>query len=277
MYKKKAFTLIELLVVISIIALLIAILMPALNKAREQASGSVCLGNQKALVLAYVMYADENDDLVVGANTRVSNGLPPYTPYVPRTYAWVDTPPTADLADLSATTEEKKEGIKRGYLWPYLEAIDVYHCPGDRRERSRAASFRSYSLPAGLNAEDDPGWWGVIPAKKLTQIKRPSSKYVFVEESSGTRGANRGSWVLYPQEDARYWVDPLAIWHNDRSSLSFADGHAEMITWVDESTAEMAAYQTHWWEVHAPEGTDLDFMKRAYPYSGERCDIIKTP
>jgi prepilin-type N-terminal cleavage/methylation domain-containing protein/prepilin-type processing-associated H-X9-DG protein len=272
MYKKKAFTLIELLVVISIIALLIAILMPALNKAREQATGAVCLGNQKALVMAHIMYADENEDRVVGARTRLSSGTSPYTPIAPARYCWVDTPPNNDIVNLIATIEEKKAGIRRGFLWPYLDAIDVYHCPGDRRELGPKATFRSYSLPNGLSATG-VGSWGVMPAKKLSQIKRPSSKYVFVEESDA-RGVNTGSWVTYPQKEERYWVDPLAIWHNGRSSLSFADGHAEMITWVDDSTTEMSRLQQFWYP--APEGNDLDFMKRGYPY-GQMVDIITRP
>ncbi|MCH7919848.1 MAG: type II secretion system protein, partial [Planctomycetes bacterium] len=57
----RAFTLIELLVVIAIIAVLMAVLMPALRAARELATGSVCLNNQKSLTAAYVMYADDND------------------------------------------------------------------------------------------------------------------------------------------------------------------------------------------------------------------------
>ena len=266
MYKKKAFTLIELLVVISIIALLIAILMPALNKAREQATGAVCLGNQKALVMAYLMYADENEDRVVGAKTNLllSDGTP--------TYAWVDTPPYDTIVNLTATIEEKKAGIRRGYLWRYIQAIDVYHCPGDRREFGPKATFRSYSLPNGLSATGKGGW-GVWPIKKLSQLKNPSSKYVFVEESD-TRGVNTGNWVIYPQKEERYWVDPLAIWHNDRSTLAFADGHAEMITWVDDSTSEMSRSKPFWYPVPEWEGNDLDYMKRGYPYAS-MCDIIR--
>jgi prepilin-type N-terminal cleavage/methylation domain-containing protein/prepilin-type processing-associated H-X9-DG protein len=265
MYKKKAFTLIELLVVISIIALLIAILMPALNKAREQATGTVCLGNQKALVMAYLMYADENEDRVVGAETQVTNGLPPYTPLTPKTYAWVDMPSQADLP--TATVEDKKDAIRRGHLWPYLDAIDVFHCPGDRRELGPKVTFRSYSIPYGLSAfvYGYPEKWAVTPAKKLSQIKRPSSKYVFVEESD-PRGINGGIWVVYPQKEERYWVDPLAIWHNNRSTLGFADGHAEMMTWVDGSTSEMSRSQPFWYPVPEWEGSDLDYMKRGYPY-----------
>ena len=66
---RKAFTLVELLVVIGIIALLISILLPALNKAREQARRSKCLSNQRQLVMAWMMYANENKGRLVSANT----------------------------------------------------------------------------------------------------------------------------------------------------------------------------------------------------------------
>ena len=69
MRRKMGFTLIELLVVIAIIAVLMAILMPALNRAREQGKRSTCLSNLKQLTLAWIMYADDNDDKLVCGDT----------------------------------------------------------------------------------------------------------------------------------------------------------------------------------------------------------------
>jgi len=69
MRRKIGFTLIELLVVIAIIAVLMAILMPALNRVREQGKRSTCLSNLKQLTLAWIMYADENDDNLVNGDT----------------------------------------------------------------------------------------------------------------------------------------------------------------------------------------------------------------
>ena len=89
MNKSRGFTLIELLVVIAIIAILMAILMPALNRVREQGKRAVCLSNLKQLALAWIMYADENDDKIVsgaGGVKRNYNGKPEI-PWVGRCWA----------------------------------------------------------------------------------------------------------------------------------------------------------------------------------------------
>jgi len=112
MRNKKGFTLIELLVVISIIALLLSIMMPALDKVKRKAASVVCRNNLKQLGMAWFMYADANEGKLVPAKTNVGG--------------WVDKPNSWDL-------EERLESIKRGLLYPYLESTDVYHCSGDKR------------------------------------------------------------------------------------------------------------------------------------------------
>ena len=77
MKKQKAFTLIELLVVIAIIALLTAILIPALSIAKQQAGSSVCLMNEKQLVLAWMMYAEDNDYIMCGPMTGITGSPRP--------------------------------------------------------------------------------------------------------------------------------------------------------------------------------------------------------
>jgi len=69
MHKQNGFTLIELLVVIAIIAVLMAILMPALNRVREQGKRAACLSNVKQLTLGWIMYADDNDQKIVSGRT----------------------------------------------------------------------------------------------------------------------------------------------------------------------------------------------------------------
>ena len=146
MKNHKAFTLIELLVVISIIALLVSILMPALNNARQQATGAVCLANQKTLALAWIMYYDDNDGMIVYGNTG----------------NWGDIKPWAYFPQQIPGLEPKYESIRNGTLYPYVETVEAYHCPGDKRYNKPKASdprsnvlggYRSYAIAAGLFGE----------------------------------------------------------------------------------------------------------------------------
>jgi len=257
MKNRKAFTLIELLVVISIIALLVSILMPALSNARAQATGAVCLANQKVLSLAWIMYADENDGRIPNGLTGTAFGAGPWSEY--NGYA--------------TTLEGKYDSIRSGVLFPYVETVEAYHCPGDKRSIRNATTpgwenalggYRSYSLPGGLLGVYPTGGAGIIPHVKISTIKRPSEKYVFIEEMDG-RGGNMHSWIMGVNPDFA-WCDPMAIWHNDASTLSFCDGHAEMHHWVDQSTIDWCYSQELGCLVPADEGEDLEFMGKGYAF-----------
>ena len=105
-----AFTLIELLVVVSVIALLVSILIPALSVAKEQATGAICLSRQRALITAWVMYADENEDKIVFGKTYNNQDT------------WVEV-------QYDTSHESRLDAIRRGALYPYLETAEVYNCP----------------------------------------------------------------------------------------------------------------------------------------------------
>jgi len=257
------FTLIELLVVISIIALLVSILMPALSNARQQATGAVCLANQKALVTAWRMYYDDNDGMIAwGWSSDLIVGGVPIKPW-------------AYIPQMIPGLESKYESIRNGTLYPYTETVEVYHCPGDKRSNKPAVDpayapalggYRTYSIPGGLFGVDPAGGWGIIPHRKASRIKHPSEKYVFVEEMDG-RGGNWDSWVVRPLS-LNQWIDPLGIWHNDSSTLGFCDGHAEMHRWLDQSTYYMCEQQSLSQVVNRGigEGDDIDFMQYGYAY-----------
>ena len=269
MAKEKAFTLIELLVVIAVIALLLAVVIPTLQNAKRQAQFIACLANQNSLATGWHMYADDNDSLIVGGHTT----LTPYDLWsgtsIP-TFAWVCRPQTDTGASRhdESTVEEELIGVRRGLLYSYVEADDSYHCPGDRRYLDIAiitevgdGGYRSYSIAGGMNGVNPEGGWWIIPHQKLDKIKSPGDKYVFVEEPDG-RGYNMGSWVIDPVSDE--WVDPIAIWHNIKGSLGFADGHAERHNWKDKEAIELAEAQDFY--VMDPDGEDINYMQRNYAY-----------
>ena len=252
--KTSAFTLIELLVVIAIIALLMAILMPALQRVKNQAKGTICVQNLRTLSLAWFMYKDDNDDELVKGTTDSSDG------------SWVLNP-SGD------TIEDKKEALRNGALFPYVSnTVDVYRCPADLRQKDpRVYAFRSYSIAGGMNGVNPAGGWQIYPIIKYSEIKRPASKYVFLEESD-PRGYNRGSWVMRPK--SKEWVDPFAIWHSrSKSTLGWADGSAEMHQWLSKSLIEwnkQACEEPDTFSFYKPRDEDdledFTFMLNGYAY-----------
>jgi prepilin-type N-terminal cleavage/methylation domain-containing protein/prepilin-type processing-associated H-X9-DG protein len=221
---RKAFTLIELLVVIAVIAVLMAILMPALGRAREQGKRISCLSNVKQLTMAWILYADDNDDKVTYANTGLS-------------YAWVVYP------GANATKEASEDGIRSGTLYRYCPELKLYKCPtGDRGE------LVTYALPDSMN-----GYAGIVGTEKLmvyrrAQIKRPGERIVFLDE--GRLSPN--SWTLHYEEER--WWDQITARHGDGTNFSFADAHSEYWKWKDPRTLEVAKADYDVWQSSGRQG-----------------------
>jgi len=245
--KEKAFTLIELLVVIAIIALLLAIIMPALNKVKEQAAQIPCMVNMKTLAFGFYMYQEENAGKLLNAYT--------WTADVKDSDAWVYPPttmlptdphtgPGVDLYNPSECTVEREvNGIKRGKLWDYVEDKDVYHCPADKRAGRADVGFRSYSM---INTIRDPHFNNNAThmVEKMGDIRSPSDKYIIVEAQRMMGGSphwNMGSWCFsIPDEN---FNEPPANWHSKGVSLAYADGHAEKYKWRSKAMKDWLAME----------------------------------
>ncbi|MEN6576673.1 MAG: prepilin-type N-terminal cleavage/methylation domain-containing protein [Phycisphaerales bacterium] len=244
--RNEGFTLIELLVVIAIIAILMSVLMPALNRAREQGRRAVCLSHLKTLTLGWMMYADENDDRIVnGEACWDPTGLPTAAaptsgPHQGEPF-WVGN----DCASGYQTGEKRPhdiqvEAIRVGALFPCCKAEKVYRCPTGVR-----GEMRTYSTGYGMNGcFDAPGTYvgtkgvrvgrTVLMVKKRSEITVPAPAYriVFLDEGR----ISPDSYACY-YLTARWW-DPPFVRHGDGTNVAFADGHSDYWKYRAKETIE---------------------------------------
>lgn len=257
MRKYRGFTLIELLVVIAVIAILMAVLMPALHRAREGGKRVTCLNNLKQLALAWNLYADENGDRIVNGATGFSNQSTAWGDHR-NELSWID-----GFHPEPTQTELQIEDIRRGALFPYTKNVALYKCPTGKRGYAL-----TYAIMFSMNAVNHPasngGAQGVKGAhvKKRTEI-RPNlaQRLVFIDEGFMTSDAYA---VYYNQET--WWDDP-PVRHGDGATVSYADGHSEYWKWKGVDTIKRARSQadihTSNWTPESNDGyTDLYDMQR---------------
>lgn len=220
--KNRAFTLIELLVVIAVIAILMAILMPALNRAREQGKRAVCQNNVKQFGLSWVLYADDNDQMLVNSCT------------IPATEGHGDKtkePCWMYFGGDAWTTQQRIDGLREGAMWPYVNQLKIYKCPTGLRGEEN-----TYAIVDAMNGAVSPmrTYSGKLWIKKKTQIKRPGERVVYVDEGK----TSVQSWTIFYDQES-WWDDP-PVRHGAGTNFNFADGHSEYWKWDDPRTLQYA-------------------------------------
>ncbi len=243
---RRGFTLIELLVVIAIIAILAALLLPALGRSKLQAQGIQCLNNSKQMLLAWRMYAEDSADRVPSAYGNPGVWIPDSA-----SMSWSGNPITdgANRANWDIDVM-----ITKSCLWPYcVKDAAVWRCPGDPYlclatigplKGQMVPRQRDYSMLSwfnGIDADSFPGSLGYTKYKKLAQVLNPgpAMTIVFVDERCDS--INDGEWCSgmngWPSEPADWMlIDFPGSYHGGACGFAFVDGHSEIHKWLDHRT-----------------------------------------
>jgi len=236
---ERGFTLIELLVVIAIIAILAAMLLPALARAKQKTQGVYCLNNTKQIAMSWIMYADDNNGILPpnrdGGN--VGKGIADAA----WVGGWLDFTASTDNTNTSLLVNRNDPiyGPYSAFLGPYVKNYAAFKCPADRASVNIAGRtmLRVRSISMNCYVGTLSRTW-TNPSKfkqcqKSTDIKAPAMMFVVLDEREDS--INDG-WFATDPDTLYQLVDYPASYHGRAAGFSFADGHSEIHKWLDGRT-----------------------------------------
>jgi len=253
-----AFTLIELLVVIAIIAILAAMLLPALSKAKSQAQGTYCLNNEKQLTLAWVMYAQDNRDNLV-PNIGDARGVPYYLnadgSYNLNNWVTGNVSGVASTAIPGTYDETNISLLTTTLLGPFLQSWKVYKCPADpgnlvnptgnptlvqtlAPNRVRSISMQNYMNADSGNTQSNTYYY----FQRYAQVTQPAQFFVFLDEKPSSIDDGLFEVIMTlpgaSPDTQNNWPSQA---HNNACGFGFADGHAEIHPWKGNDFQQVAS------------------------------------
>jgi prepilin-type N-terminal cleavage/methylation domain-containing protein/prepilin-type processing-associated H-X9-DG protein len=244
----QAFTLIELLVVIAIIAILAAMLLPALSRARAQAESINCLSNEKQLQVAWQMYVGENDD-TMPLNTYEYDPAIGYSASLAGSWVCGCSP-----------TDSNTTNLENGVLFPYVKSAKIYHCPSDRSTVRTTPQLRnrSYAMNIHLNSVPNRNGVGANVVQRMNGLKNVAAILVFIDEHE--RSIEDGTFGILPAPAAE-WLNFPSDRHNQGANMTFADGHAQKHKWKAPKKFLYQGQPT----MGAADAQDLRFLQDSLP------------